>query len=184
MSEKILVKDLQKLDPGSELVHLFELEYVKGSFIYFHAGLDDDLTPIQFRDYDSPSTVRTYVALPAQFKGVEIKNDGAIARPELSIGNALTVFSDAVGSIDYQKLLGLKIIRRTTLKKYLHGEASETNPPTEYPRAIYIMDRVKARSKAVVVIECVAPFDLENIRLPARNVLPDRCPFVYQGAGS
>ena len=60
MSEKILVKDLQKLDPGSELVHLFELEYVKGSFIYFHAGLDDDLTPIQFRDYDSPSTVRTY----------------------------------------------------------------------------------------------------------------------------
>ena len=183
MSEKILVKDLQKLDPGSELVHLFELEYVKGSFIYFHAGLDDDLTPIQFRDYDSPSTVRTYVALPAQFKGVEIKNDGAIARPELSIGNALTVFSDAVGSIDYQKLLGLKIIRRTTLKKYLHGEASETNPPTEYPRAIYIMDRVKARSKAVVVIECVAPFDLENIRLPARNVLPDRCPFVYQGAG-
>ena len=98
MSEKILVKDLQKLDPGSELVHLFELEYVKGTFMYFHSGVDDDLTTIQFRDYTNPSTIRTYVALPAQFKGLDIKNDGAIARPELTIANALTVFSSAVGS--------------------------------------------------------------------------------------
>ena len=108
MSEKILVKDLQKLEPGSELVELFELEYSKGDFIYFHRGLDDDLSQIQFRDYNkglADGAIRTYIALPVNFKGVEIKNDGAIARPELSIGNALTVFSDAVGSIDYQKLL-------------------------------------------------------------------------------
>ena len=106
MSEKILVKDLQKLEPGSELVELFELEFVKGSFIYFHKGLDDDLSEIQFRDYNkgqSNGTIRTYVALPVQFKGLEIKNDGAIARPELTIANALTVFSNAVGTIDYQK---------------------------------------------------------------------------------
>jgi lambda family phage minor tail protein L len=183
MSEKILVKDLQKLDPGSELVHLFELEYVQGSFMYFHSGLDDDLTTIQMRDYENPSTIRTYVALPSQFKGVEIKNDGAIARPELTLANAQTVFSDAVGTLDYQKFLGLKIIRRTTLKKYLHGEGSATNPPTEYPRAVYLMDRIKTRTKTAVTIECVAPFDLETIRLPGRNVLPDRCPFIYQGAG-
>tara|TARA_Y100001972_G_C7631503_1_gene316998 strand:+ start:45 stop:1271 length:1227 start_codon:yes stop_codon:yes gene_type:complete len=183
MSEKILVKDLQKLEPGSELVHLFELEYVKGTFMYFHSGLDDDLTTIQFRDYTNPSTIRTYIALPAQFKGIDIKNDGAIARPELTIANAQTVFSDAIGTIDYQLLLGLKIIRRTTLKKYLHGESAATNPPTEYPRAVYTMDRIKTRTKQAVTIECVAPFDLETIRVPARNVLPDRCPFIYQGAG-
>ena len=35
MSEKILVKDLQKLDPGSALVQLYELEYVKDNFAYF-----------------------------------------------------------------------------------------------------------------------------------------------------
>ena len=52
MAEKILVKDLQKLDPGSELVYLFELEYVKGSFIYFHSGLDDDLSTI-IKRYDT-----------------------------------------------------------------------------------------------------------------------------------
>tara|TARA_B100000424_G_C22943550_1_gene502054 strand:- start:221 stop:1456 length:1236 start_codon:yes stop_codon:yes gene_type:complete len=186
MSEKILVKDLQKLDPGSELVHLFELEHTKGQFIYFHAGLDDDLSVIQFRDFNNglvDGTIRDYIALPVSFKGVEIKNDGAIARPELMLGNAQTVFSNAIGTIDYHKLLGLKIIRRTTLKKYLHGESAATNPPTEYPRAVYTMDRIKQRNKNSVTIECVAPFDLETIKLPARNVLPDRCPFIYQGAG-
>ena len=45
------------------------------------------------------------------------------------------------------------------------------------------MDRIKTRTKTAVTIECVAPFDLETIRLPGRNVLPDRCPFIYQGAG-
>ena len=52
MSENIIVKDLQKLDPGSELVCLYELEYVKGSFIYFMSGLDTDLTTVQMRDYN------------------------------------------------------------------------------------------------------------------------------------
>ena len=35
MTEKILIKDLQKLDPGSELVCLYELEYAKDQFLYF-----------------------------------------------------------------------------------------------------------------------------------------------------
>ena len=183
MSEKILVKDLQKLDPGSELVSLFELEYIKGQFIYFHPGLDDDLTTIQMRDYTTNSQINTYIALPSKFSGAEIKNDGAIARPLLSLGNATTVLSNAIGTIDYHSLLGLKIIRRTTLKKYLHGESAATNPPTEYPRDIYVMDRIKTRNKTEVTIECIAPFDLANIKLPGRNVLPDRCPFIYQGAG-
>ena len=183
MTEKILVKDLQKLTPGSELVYLFELEYVKGSFIYFHSGLDDDLTTIQMRDFKTNSQINTYIALPVEFKGVEVKNDGAIARPTLSLGTALTTLSDAIGTIDYQTLLGLKLIRRTTLKKYLHGESAATNPPTEYARDIYTMDRIKSKTKSNVVVECVAPFDLQNIRVPGRNVLPDRCPFLYQGAG-
>ena len=110
MSEKILVKDLQKLDPGSELVSLFELEYIKGQFIYFHPGLDDDLTTIQMRDYTTNSQINTYIALPCKFSGAEIKNDGAIARPLLSLGNATTVLSNAIGTIDYHSLLGLKII--------------------------------------------------------------------------
>ena len=42
MTEQLLVKDFQQLDPGSELVQLFEIEYSLGNFNYVHPGLDDD----------------------------------------------------------------------------------------------------------------------------------------------
>lgn len=182
MADKALVQDLQKLDPGSELVHLYELEYEKGEFVYFHSGLDDDLSTLQMRDYDTPATVRTYVALPMESDGFETKNDGAIARPNVLIANVNTVFSNAVGTLDYNDFLGLKFIRRTTLKKYLHGESGATNPPTEFPRQVWTMDRIKARSKTSVQIELVAPFDMETVQIPARKIYSDRCSFKYQGA--
>ena len=116
MSENLVTKDLQKLDPGSELVVLYELEYSKGDFIYFMSGLDDDLSTVQFRDYSNNAQINTYIAIPAQVKGIEYKNDGAIARPSVTIGNATTAFSNAIGTIDYQSFLGLKFIKRTTLK--------------------------------------------------------------------
>lgn len=183
MAENIIAKDLQKLDPGSELVCLYELEYVKGSFIYFMSGLDTDLSEVQMRDYSNNSQINTYIAIPAQMQGLEYKNDGAIARPTITIANVINTFSNAIGTIQYDSFLGLKFIKRTTLKKYLHGESAATNPPTEFPRDIYLMDRIKAKTKTTIQIECVAPFDLEGIRIPARNILPDRCPFIYQGAG-
>lgn len=184
MAENLIVKDLQKLDPGSELVCLYELEYKEGTFIYFMSGLESDLTTAQFRDFDDPTTIRTYTAIPAQLQGLELKNDGAINRPVLDIGNATTALSGAVGTVDYDTFLGFKFIKRTTLKKYLYNESGDANPPVEFPRQIYIMDRIKARDKTKVSIEMVAPFDISEVKLPGRLVMPDRCPFIYQGAGS
>lgn len=183
MADKPLVKDLQKLDPGSELVHLYELEFEKGSFVYFAShGLDDDLSVLQMRDYDNPGTIRSYAALPVKAEGFETKNDGAMARPNVLLANVNTVFSNAVGTLDYNDFLGLKLIRRTTLKKYLYGESGDANPPVEFPRQVWVMDRIKARNKAHVQIELVSPFDIENVVIPARKVYADRCSHKYQGA--
>ena len=183
MADKPLVEDFQKLDPGSELVHLYELEYEKGEFVYFHSGVEEDLSTLHFRDYDSPGTVREYVALPIKSEGFEVKNDGAMARPNVLIANINTVFSNAIGTLDYNDILGLKFIRRTTLKKYLdNGSGNSSNPPTEYPRQVWIMDRIKTRSKSYVQIELLSPFDLETAKIPARVIFADRCSFKYQGA--
>ena len=65
---KYIVKDLQKLDPGSELVCLYELEYVKGSFIYFMSGLDTDLTTVQMRDYNDNSQINTILLYLQKYK--------------------------------------------------------------------------------------------------------------------
>tara|TARA_B100000902_G_C27306577_1_gene915864 strand:- start:465 stop:1676 length:1212 start_codon:yes stop_codon:yes gene_type:complete len=183
MAEKIIVKDIQKLTPGSELVQLFELEYLKDNFAYFTSGIDDDeSTSLRMRDFTNNSTVRTYTPIPVKADGFELKNDGAIARPTITLANATSAFSDAIG-VDFHEMLGLRMIRRLTLKKYLYGETGDASPPVEFPRSVWIIDRVKSRTKVSVTFELVAPFDIQGVTLPARNVLAERCPFIYQGAG-
>ena len=182
MSEQILIKDLQKLEPGSELVELFEIEYSAGVFAYF-TSFQDNTTALQFRDYLANGTIRTYTQIPITASGFEKKVQGSAPRPTLTIANVENTLSSAVGDIDYTKLLGLKVIRRTTLKKYLYGESGDSSPPIEYPREVFFIDRMTERTKVSVKFELASPFDLQGVTLPRRNVIANRCPWIYQGAG-
>jgi lambda family phage minor tail protein L len=184
MAENLIVKDTQKLDPASGLVELFEIEYNAGSFIYAHAGLEADLTTVQFRDYTTTSTIRTYIAIPMEVNGFEHKATGAIARPTISIANATTAFSGAIGSIDFDTLVGLKVIRRLTLNKYLYGNAGDAQPPVEFPREVWYIDSIKSRDKAQVTFELSSPFDLQGLKVPTREIVSNRCPWIYQASSS
>ena len=182
MVESAIVKDVQKLDPASGLVELFEIEVTEGTFIYVHAGLEADLTTVQFRDYTTTSTIRTYTAIPMQIDGFEHKSSGAISRPKLSIANATNAFSGAVGSVDYDTMVGLKVIRRLTLNKYLYGNAGDAQPPVEFPRELWYIDSIKSRDKTQVTFELTSPFDLQGLRVPTRQIVANRCPWIYQAA--
>lgn len=184
MTEKILIKDLQKLEPGSELVQLFELEYAKDQFLYVHPGLDDDLSVLQMRDFTNNSTIRDYIAVPIKAEGFEQKQDGSQPRPTLTIANATTAFSGGIGTTNYDSLLGLRVIRRLTLKKFLYGESGDASPPVEYVRQVWYVDRIKSKSKVSLVLELASPFDLTGIQLPGRFVVANRCPFMFQGASN
>ena len=130
-----LTSDLQKQQPGSELVELFEVEKPDGTFAYFTQGQDSDGSSLQMYDYSSNSTLRTYAPCPITMEGFDIKATGAIARPVFNIAIVDNTFSTAVGTTDYDKLLGKKIIRRVTLKRYLQGESSDPgsgNTPIEF----------------------------------------------------
>lgn len=182
MAENLITKDVQKLDPASSLIQLFEIEYTEGNFVYVHPGLKENLGSVQFRDYDTNATIRTYSAIPMQVEGFEAKTSGAIARPTIAIANATNAFSGAIGTIDYDSLLGLKIIRRLTLEKYLYGESGDDSPPVEFPRQVWLVDRIKARTKEVVQLELAAAFDLQGVKIPARQIVANRCPWIYQAA--
>ena len=182
MAENLIVKDVQKLDPGSSLVELFEIEYSAGNFIYAHGGLEADVTTVQFRDYTTTSTIRTYTAIPMQVQGFTHATAGAIARPTISIANATTAFSGAVGTIDYDVLVGLKVIRRLTLNKYLYGNAGDAQPPVEFPREVWYIDSIKSKDKTQVTFELASPFDLQGVRVPTRSIVANRCPWIYQAA--
>ena len=168
----LIVKDLQKQDPGSQLIELFELK-LDSTTLYFHSGVQENLTSVQFRD--DGGTLRTYTAIPLQAKGFKSDPSSTSARPTITFANVSGIFKSSI--TDYENLLGATLTRRTTLEKYLNS-----NPAVEFPRQVYIFDRISALTKTMVSFECSTPFDLQGITIPKRQVLANGCPWIYQGA--
>ena len=183
-----LIDAVQKHDPGSALVELFELELSSGT-LYFSAAVEADITTVQFRDKlptDGDYIARTYTAIPIELKGIERKTDGASARPTLTVANVLSTFRDAIGTLTNKDLIGKRLIRRTTLQKYLVGETDDTgtdDPPIEFPTEKFIVDRIASENKLSITFELASAADLEGIKLPSRIVVGKYCMWEYQGAG-
>ena len=166
--------------------------------LYFHDGKNENSNDIT---YDG----NTYVALPIMMTGIEITGDGALNRPTITIANVesmiksgstfMTQMEDNSGSDQWNAevdgvpvtstdfklddLIGSKLTKRTTLEKYL-----SSNPTIEFPKAVYIIDRIQQKSNLLVTFELAAPFDLAGVRIPARTVVGKYCPWQYQGARS
>lgn len=183
----IIATDLQQLEVDSRYIELFELTIDSSNILYFHPGVEEDLTTIQFRDRESPHALRTYSAMPILMEGLELKAEGAAARPTLTIANILDKFSSLSGDYRNDDLVGKDLVRRRTLRKHLHGEreaGGAGTAPTEFPIIKYIIDRVASEDSATVTFEVAVPYDLENIKIPRRVVTGKYCSWEYQGAAS
>ena len=178
------IQDVQKQDPGSAVVELWELVLSDSSSAYFHSGLEADLSTIQFRDRSSPGTIRTYTAIPIEASGIAVQSRGASARPELKVANVLSTFSDALGGLTNEDLLGKKVYRRHTLYKYCYGQSGDANPPVEFPQQMWYIDRIAEKTPAYIVFELASPYDLQGVQLPRRQVTGNACAWKYQGASS
>ena len=119
-----IVKTAQLQDPGSSVIVLYELEYAEGAFAYFYAGKAEydgaSLENVRFREWRSEYVIGAeieYTAIPVEADGFEMKSDGAISRPTLSIANVGTALSDSIGGLSVLDLVGAKLTRRTTMEK-------------------------------------------------------------------
>ena len=177
----LIATDLQTQEVDSELIHLFEIELKNGTILYFHPGVDDDLTDIQFNDKTSPFTARTYEPFPIMMDGLELSADGAQNRPSFTIANIGNLFSTELGDFKNDDLIGQRLKKRTTLRKYLVGESAHTTPPIEFRTQEYIIDRIAEENSTSITFEVAAPFDIENVKLPRRVVVGKFCSWKYQG---
>lgn len=172
-----LVQDLQKQNPDSSLVILYEIELTSSSTLFFHSGENVGST-VTFKSNGTAD--QNYISIPVHAEGFE--SGGQSARPQIVFANIESVFSAAAGA-DYNVLLGCKVTRRTTLKKYtkVPGNYTSNNPP-EFPKDIYFIDRIASKTKSIVTFELAAAHDLEGIQIPARQIVAGACPWIYQGA--
>ncbi len=177
----LIATDAQKQTIDSPLVTLLEIASPGGT-IYLHTGLDDDLSNIQFRDYLNNSQINTYVPFPVLLDGLEQASDGAINRPTITVANVGNAFKSALSGSSMKDLIGHRIVRRQTLKKYLYGESPDlSNPPIEFNRVVYTIDRIASENNVSVVYELSSIHDLEGITLPRRTLVGKYCSWQYQG---
>lgn len=198
MSTNLIVTDLQKQTPGADgdFIQLFELEIAEDIWIYLSNEYLDKAasTKITFRNRDNPGNTNTYQVVPVIMEDLEKTITGPLPRPTLTIANVFrttdnTSFEGAIyvangnSSLAFDQLLGLRIIRRSTLRKYLADGSGDANPPVEYPVDIFYLDRILEETNRTVTFELVSAFDLEGIQLPRRSVIANACSWEYQGAG-
>ena len=178
-----IIDSVQVSDPGSAVVVLYDLELPNGGMAYFTPSNDTNFESLRFRDFKF-ERINTYEPIPIEAEGFDISTSGAYDRPLLRVANISDTFLQKIGGLEYEDLIGQKLTKRITLQKYLVGESDDVSggPPIEFPRTVFILDRIKSKNIVVVEFELAAPFDLPNILVPRRSILGGKCPWVYKGA--
>lgn len=183
MSNDIITTDLQSQSVDSALVELYELDLGNGTTLFFHAGLEQNLTTVKFHPVGQPgATPNEYDAMPIMMDGVEANADGASNRPTLTVANVSSLFRGLLDDEEFtfEDLIGTRITRRQTFAKYLDG-GSEAANPFEFPIRTYLIDRISSETSVGVTFELAAPFDVSGIKLPNRIVVGKYCTWLYQG---
>lgn len=170
--------DLLKLAPGA-LIEMFELDASAiGDALYrFFNGRNELAQPLVWQG-------NTYTSFPVEGTGFEITGQGKIPRPKLRLSNVDQQVGALVRSVD--DLVGAKVTRRRTLKKYLDavnfagGVNPDADPAARLPDDVYFIERKAFEGKATVEFELCAPWDVHGVQLP-RRIIVQNCTFRYRG---
>ena len=172
--------DIQSLSPSS-LIELFEIDtnhLPDGGLFHFHAGTNELRQPVIWQGVE-------YMPFPVKAEGFEIRSEGVLPRPTMTVSNVDGLISLLVR--DYQDLLGSKVTRIRTLAQYLDAiNFAEGNPDAdpqqELPRETWIVDRKALENDEAVSFELASPHDVMGQQLPARQIIRSTCVWLYRSS--
>ena len=181
-TEKINI-DVHDLEPTA-VIEMFELDIspFNAGIFRFHPGTNGIHTNIVWQGND-------YMALPMEVEGMEIKGDGTLARPTLTFANIEGYISKIINT--YDDLIGLKVRKKTTYLKYLDAinfVGSDNpygipDPDSHFLDQVFVVNQKVTETSSVVQFELSSPMELENVILPARQVIANYCSWQYRGPG-
>jgi lambda family phage minor tail protein L len=179
LNSKISV-EVQKLEP-SAVIELFvlDLSELGGDVYYFHAGTNEVSEDITWQG-------QVYTRYPILLEGFEISGTGQLPRPKARVSNALGSITSLL--LVYNDLLGAKLTRKRTLKKYLDavnfdgGVNPDEDDTAEYPDDVYFVDRKISENKEAVEFELAASLDVAGVLLPRRQIIQNTCIWKYRSA--
>lgn len=140
---------------------------------------------------------KEYTAAPIFMSEVEYTTRGTLPRPKLSItanrkaSQALSLFKNAL--LELGDISRGKIVRRRTFTKFIDRENSsflteqianfDPNPNALLRLDLFYFFRKTQENEVSLEFELASKMDVENITLPRRTVIQDKCPWHYRGEG-
>ena len=163
--------DIQKLAQGSPYVELFtiDLNPIQQAITYnFTAGPIDGVA-VTFNSI-------TYSPVSLEAKGFDVVSDGKFPRPHIIISNVNRLLVGSV--VTYRDLVGCKVTRKRTYKKYLDGQA-EANPSAIYREDTYYINKKVSQNKFMIEWELISPIEAVTLEIPAKQLV-DVCTHRYR----
>lgn len=174
-----ITSELQQLAP-SAIIELFELDLTAlgDTKYYFHAGTNSNIRTLVWQGI-------SYAPFPVEADGFEYNGQGQLPRPKFRVANLSSAIS--LLAMQFNDLIGAKVTRKRTLKKYLDASNFPLGNPTADPTAyfedeIYYVDRKSAETREIVEFELATSFDLEGVKLPRRQIIQNVCSWAYRGS--
>lgn len=167
----------------SALLSFYEIDsrYISsfGQQFFFHAGVNGLYQSVIFDNV-------TYVPFPIEVTDMLLDGKGTTPRPKLTVSNINGFMSQFL--LTEGDLVGARFVRRRVFARFIDSAnfAGGTNPfgipdpLAAYDDEIYYINRKVTENPNVVEFECVTPFELDNVQLPARPMLATNCSFVFR----
>ena len=201
----IPVSELQKPNVDN-IIELFQLElnttmHGISQTYYFHNGVsDNNQTNIIFNNIE-------YTRMPIEASGFQF-NGKQLPRPTLKISNILgtitTILLTLPQGLEGAKVTRIRTLRRFIDDANFEGgdilledgsfllqeDSSVTDlesganpfgtadPTALFPLEVFFIDRKAAENRSSVEFELAASFDLQGVRLPKRQILPQDFPGI------
>lgn len=167
--------ELQKLSVDSTIVELFTVDCTKiGGSIYHFTPHFQEGGSIAFGG-------TTYYSLPVISEGWESTTTGTQPQPTLSITNIDGVLLGEV--VAHGDMVGAKVTRLRTLKKYLDGQIAADSNQFLRPD-IYLVEQKIKHDKTIISWQLSSALDKFGIKLPRRQITKDNFPGVGRQRGS
>ncbi len=175
-----IADDIAALDADA-LIELFELDAtaIDGPHLYFHAGTNELREKVTWQG-------QAYEAWPVEVQGFAWRSGGTLPRPKITITNIAGLITQYL--LEYQDLLGARLIRHRTLKKYLDavnfpGGVNESADPDQYlPDEIWYIFQKSGENKQQVEFTLAAAIDVQGTLIPRRQIIQNHCNWVYKSA--
>lgn len=167
----------------TSLLDLYELDSrfisAGGQLYRFHAGVNGLYQAVIFNGY-------SYTPFPIEINGFEIDGSGGIPRPKLRASNINGFMSQFL--LTQGDLVGARLTRVRVYARFIDAANfpngvnpwGTPDPSAAYEPEVYYVNRKVTENPDYVELECVTPFELDNVQLPNRPLLSTICSFRYR----